>query len=295
MAASSLPIAATGSTGAVLSVIRARCAHVCVPEYRLNRLLSDTQRIQVAAQAAPCSVSAVPERTETCLLKRGLDPLSEHVIQADRLAVCCREYGAGIRIPTAHPVRLKHFRNRLDKRHSGFAQNRLRRCCVTLPNRLRNRNPPATRKLARRHAEHSSASWPCEHEGLACGLLQWCGRWGYRGRACEGHGVRSAGSGFTVSPPFRCSHSQSTAACAALEVPAALAGKSRAEHNKKMSQTHTADASVSLGRHQRNCSVCGHEQREDIEAAFVGWRSRRPLLKNTDWQTAPAFTVTLMP
>ena len=30
---------------------------------------------------------------------------------------------------------------------------------------------------------------------------------------------------------------------------------------------------VSLGRHQRNCSVCGHEQREEIEAAFIDWRS----------------------
>lgn len=32
-------------------------------------------------------------------------------------------------------------------------------------------------------------------------------------------------------------------------------------------------SSVNLGRHQRNCSVCGHEQREEIEAAFIGWRS----------------------
>ncbi|MGB0065597.1 MAG: hypothetical protein WBP85_14235 [Terracidiphilus sp.] len=30
---------------------------------------------------------------------------------------------------------------------------------------------------------------------------------------------------------------------------------------------------VSLRRHQRNCSVCGHQQREGIESAFVGWRS----------------------
>jgi hypothetical protein len=29
----------------------------------------------------------------------------------------------------------------------------------------------------------------------------------------------------------------------------------------------------SLGRHLRTCSVCGHQQREEIEAAFVGWRS----------------------
>jgi hypothetical protein len=30
---------------------------------------------------------------------------------------------------------------------------------------------------------------------------------------------------------------------------------------------------VSLGRHQRNCSVCGHEQCEEIEGAFISWRS----------------------
>ncbi len=30
---------------------------------------------------------------------------------------------------------------------------------------------------------------------------------------------------------------------------------------------------ANLGRHKRNCSVCRHEQREEIESAFVGWRS----------------------
>jgi hypothetical protein len=30
---------------------------------------------------------------------------------------------------------------------------------------------------------------------------------------------------------------------------------------------------VSLGRHQRNCSVCAHAQREEIEADFVAWHS----------------------
>jgi hypothetical protein len=40
-----------------------------------------------------------------------------------------------------------------------------------------------------------------------------------------------------------------------------------------MSQQRKADATVSLGRHQRNCSVCAHQQREEIEAAFIGWRS----------------------
>jgi hypothetical protein len=30
---------------------------------------------------------------------------------------------------------------------------------------------------------------------------------------------------------------------------------------------------VSLGRHQRTCSVCAHQEREEIESAFVAWRS----------------------
>jgi hypothetical protein len=40
-----------------------------------------------------------------------------------------------------------------------------------------------------------------------------------------------------------------------------------------MSQQSNPDATVSLGRHQRNCSVCGHQQRDEIESAFIGWRS----------------------
>jgi hypothetical protein len=30
---------------------------------------------------------------------------------------------------------------------------------------------------------------------------------------------------------------------------------------------------VSLGRHRRNCSICHHPQKEEIEAEFVGWGS----------------------
>ena len=30
---------------------------------------------------------------------------------------------------------------------------------------------------------------------------------------------------------------------------------------------------VSLGRHRRNCSVCAHQKRIEIEAEFVSWRS----------------------
>ncbi len=37
-------------------------------------------------------------------------------------------------------------------------------------------------------------------------------------------------------------------------------------------QAKTA-ATVSLGRHKRTCSVCCHQQREEIESAFIAWRS----------------------
>jgi hypothetical protein len=32
-------------------------------------------------------------------------------------------------------------------------------------------------------------------------------------------------------------------------------------------------APVNLGRHKRTCSVCAHKQREEIENAFISWRS----------------------
>jgi len=40
-----------------------------------------------------------------------------------------------------------------------------------------------------------------------------------------------------------------------------------------MAQERSAESKVSLGRHKRTCSVCRHKQREEIESAFVGWRS----------------------
>jgi hypothetical protein len=30
---------------------------------------------------------------------------------------------------------------------------------------------------------------------------------------------------------------------------------------------------VNIGRHQRNCTVCAHEKREEIEADFLNWKS----------------------
>jgi hypothetical protein len=40
-----------------------------------------------------------------------------------------------------------------------------------------------------------------------------------------------------------------------------------------MSQQRNAEAAASLGRHQRTCSICAHQQREEIEGAFIAWRS----------------------
>lgn len=35
----------------------------------------------------------------------------------------------------------------------------------------------------------------------------------------------------------------------------------------------TTSQAVNLGRHRRNCSVCAHAQRQEIEADFLNWRS----------------------
>jgi hypothetical protein len=40
-----------------------------------------------------------------------------------------------------------------------------------------------------------------------------------------------------------------------------------------MSEERKPNAAVSLGRHKRTCSVCAHQQRTGIEAAFIAWRS----------------------
>lgn len=35
----------------------------------------------------------------------------------------------------------------------------------------------------------------------------------------------------------------------------------------------SASNAVNLGRHRRNCSICSHVEREEIEREFVAWRS----------------------
>jgi hypothetical protein len=44
-------------------------------------------------------------------------------------------------------------------------------------------------------------------------------------------------------------------------------------HNVTMNAAQKPTGTVSFGRHKRTCSVCAHDRREDIEAAFIGWRS----------------------
>jgi hypothetical protein len=40
-----------------------------------------------------------------------------------------------------------------------------------------------------------------------------------------------------------------------------------------MTRQAKAMATVSVGRHKRTCSVCCHQRREEIESAFIAWRS----------------------
>jgi hypothetical protein len=52
-----------------------------------------------------------------------------------------------------------------------------------------------------------------------------------------------------------------------------LASQRRTFHNRRMKGKCATGTQISIGRHQRNCSVCAHQQRDEIEAAFIGWRS----------------------
>jgi hypothetical protein len=42
---------------------------------------------------------------------------------------------------------------------------------------------------------------------------------------------------------------------------------------KRLSTTQGRSGATSLGRHRRNCTVCSHAKRAEIEADFVSWRS----------------------
>ena len=44
-------------------------------------------------------------------------------------------------------------------------------------------------------------------------------------------------------------------------------------YNENMGGQRTSGAVVSLGRHKRACSVCRHKRREELESAFISWRS----------------------
>lgn len=46
---------------------------------------------------------------------------------------------------------------------------------------------------------------------------------------------------------------------------------------------------VSIGRHRRNCSICAHAQRDQIEADFISWQS--PAVIATEYGLADRGTV----
>jgi hypothetical protein len=46
---------------------------------------------------------------------------------------------------------------------------------------------------------------------------------------------------------------------------------------------------ASIGRHQKNCTVCAHPQREEIEAAFVSWQS--PAKLATEYELADRSSI----
>jgi len=48
---------------------------------------------------------------------------------------------------------------------------------------------------------------------------------------------------------------------------------SSVKNREKTQDKSKPETSVNVGRHQRACSVCAHQQREEIESAFMGWRS----------------------
>jgi len=40
-----------------------------------------------------------------------------------------------------------------------------------------------------------------------------------------------------------------------------------------MNVQRNSGSAVNLGRHKRTCSVCAHNRREELESAFISWRS----------------------
>src|SRR5215831_11855090 len=69
------------------------------------------------------------------------------------------------------------------------------------------------------------------------------------------------------------------------------AGTDRTEPEKETSVPTTQRASqivrmqasrerpISLGRHSRNCSICGHQSREEIEREFINWTGPKAIAR----------------
>jgi hypothetical protein len=65
--------------------------------------------------------------------------------------------------------------------------------------------------------------------------------------------------------------------------------------NRGKQKTAMADrAPVNQGRHESQCTVCKHPQREEIEREFIGWRSPDKIAKQFKVCVIP-FIDTRMP
>ena len=51
------------------------------------------------------------------------------------------------------------------------------------------------------------------------------------------------------------------------------------------------DGSVNLGRHRRNCKICAHQRRDEIEREFINWTGVKAIARNLALRIGPQFTV----
>ena len=51
------------------------------------------------------------------------------------------------------------------------------------------------------------------------------------------------------------------------------AGKGVYAHTPRATRQRSPRKTVSIGRHEANCTICAHAEREAIERDFVAWRS----------------------
>ena len=105
-------------------------------ENRLDCLVRNAKRIQIASQTATGCVPAVPYGFNFCFLQSGLDDPSQYVIQTHRLSIAGSEHRTRLRISAAHPMRIEHPCDRLNNRDRPLTLKRLWLCCMAFPDRL---------------------------------------------------------------------------------------------------------------------------------------------------------------